>query len=59
MTFANGTATSGSATTATGVSVDTNAGPYFWKVTSAGNNANASFVSGCGREQTAVTFTYQ
>ena len=41
VTFANGSATSGSATTVTGVTVETNAGPYFWKVTSAGNIANA------------------
>ena len=56
--FANGSATSGSASTTTGVTVDSNGGPYFWKVTSPGNTGNASFVSDCGREQTAITFTY-
>jgi hypothetical protein len=56
--FASATATSGSAATVAGVSVETNGGPYFWRVTSAGNNANQGFVSGCGREQTAITFTY-
>jgi hypothetical protein len=59
LVFANGTATSGSAATTTGVSVESNGGPYFWKVTSGGNTGNAAFVSACGREQTAVTFTYQ
>ena len=59
VTFANATATSGTAATTTGHSVEANAGPYFWKVTSAGNAANSSFISACGREQTAITFTYQ
>ncbi len=56
--FANASATSGSANTLAGVPVESNGGPYFWKVTSPGNAGNASFVSDCGREQTAITFTY-
>ena len=57
--FNSPSATSGTAATSTGHSVEANAGPYFWKVTSAGNAANSGFISDCGREQTAITFTYQ